>query len=507
MRGLLPRARAPPVRAEGDPSESRLDVGQLRTVADELGGHADAYYEAFCKLRATREGRTRWGEKTPRHVYRLEDLLTAFPSGKVICLVRDPRAVAASYRDWHSHERGKDKDAEDREALDSDRDRARRSYDPLVMSLLWRSTVRAAYSAQHRFGSDRVHVQPYESLLVSPEGTLRELCEWLGLEYQSAMVEVPVVNSSYGEWHGPPQGISQEPLDRWRLTLPPTDVAVIQSAAGRLMDGLGYERESVRAGRTRVAAKWVTLPYVGARVVVLNRDRLGKTGNYLKRRVSLAFCARACPPSSASPLVVPVEGRADVGDAGPDPLDLLGREPALPARDVRTAVDPHGVARRCFRRVRIGAVTSDRPLHPAVELEPHAVEDPAEPGQGIARQILVADERPVWDAAPGNVARAVDHPPEQDRLGEMSPGAADCRWISSSNGARWSRRSSDCSRVVSKRWLQSKRFRLLANAAGCRTRKTTSAPKADASHSLEKTAIGSLSKGRACRSRASVNAA
>jgi hypothetical protein len=278
-----------PYGQKGDPSESRLDVGQLRTVAGELGGHADAYFEAFCTLRATREGKRRWGEKTPRHVYRLDDLLTAFPTGKVVCLVRDPRAVAASYRDWHSHERGKDKDSEDREALDSDRDRARRSYDPLLMSLLWRSTVRAAYDAQRRFGSDRVHVQPYESLLVSPEGTLREMCEWLELEYQSAMVDVPVVNSSYGEWHGPPQGISQEPLDRWRLTLPPTDVAVIQSAAGRLMDGLGYERENVRAGRTRVAAKWVTLPYVGARVVVLNRDRLGKTGNYLKRRVSLAF--------------------------------------------------------------------------------------------------------------------------------------------------------------------------------------------------------------------------
>jgi hypothetical protein len=157
------------------------------------------------------------------------------------------------------------------------------------MSLLWRSTVRAAYDAQRRFGSERVHVQPYESLLISPEGTLRDLCEWLELEYQSSMVDVPVVNSSYGEFIGPPKGISQEPLDRWQVTLPPTDVAVIQSAAGRLMDGLGYEREPVRASRTRVAAKWVTLPYIGAKVVVLNRDRLGKTGNYLKRRVSLAF--------------------------------------------------------------------------------------------------------------------------------------------------------------------------------------------------------------------------
>ena len=85
----------------GDPEESRFERDELRTLAAELGGSGDAYFEALCRLRAQRHGRERWGEKTPRHVYRIDDLLSAYPDAKVVCLVRDPRAVVASYKDWH----------------------------------------------------------------------------------------------------------------------------------------------------------------------------------------------------------------------------------------------------------------------------------------------------------------------------------------------------------------------------------------------------------------------
>ena len=79
-----------PSARPASPAESRLDRDELRALAQELGGTGDAYFEALCRLRAKRHGRERWGEKTPRHVYRIDDLLTAFPEAKVVCLVRDP---------------------------------------------------------------------------------------------------------------------------------------------------------------------------------------------------------------------------------------------------------------------------------------------------------------------------------------------------------------------------------------------------------------------------------
>jgi len=86
--------------AEADPDAATIDPAELAAEAASLGGSGDAWFAAFCRLRARANGRGRWGEKTPRHAFRIDELLAAFPSARVVCLIRDPRAVVASYRDW-----------------------------------------------------------------------------------------------------------------------------------------------------------------------------------------------------------------------------------------------------------------------------------------------------------------------------------------------------------------------------------------------------------------------
>ena len=68
----------------GEAESSRLDSDEMRALANELGGTGDAYFEALCRLRAAHHGRERWGEKTPRHVYRIDELLSAFPEAKTV---------------------------------------------------------------------------------------------------------------------------------------------------------------------------------------------------------------------------------------------------------------------------------------------------------------------------------------------------------------------------------------------------------------------------------------
>ena len=36
----------------------------------------DGYFEAFCRVLARRNGAEIWGEKTPRHIFRLQEILT-----------------------------------------------------------------------------------------------------------------------------------------------------------------------------------------------------------------------------------------------------------------------------------------------------------------------------------------------------------------------------------------------------------------------------------------------
>ena len=271
----------------GDPAESRVDREELRSLAQELGGTGDAYFEALCVLRARLRSRPRWGEKTPRHVYRIDELLEAFPDGKVVCLVRDPRAVVASYRDWHgaAERRG----VTESEELAADRRRSRRSYNPVLMSLLWRGVVQASYQALRRHGAERLRIQRFERLAERPEDEVRELCAWVGLAYEPGLLEIPVVNSSYATTG---EGVSTEPLDRWRQRLSSSEIGVVQACCGRLMDELGYAREPVRASPVRLAWAFGTAPLAAARAAAVNRARLGRTTQYLRRRGGAALSRR-----------------------------------------------------------------------------------------------------------------------------------------------------------------------------------------------------------------------
>ena len=271
----------------GDPTGSRIEREELRTLADELGGTGDAYFEALALIRARLHERPRWGEKTPRHVYRIDELLAAFPGARVVCLVRDPRAVIASYRDWHTAG-AKEGVWNDDDALAADRERTKRSYNIVLMSYLWRGVVQASYEALRRHGEDRVRVQSFERLAAEPEPETRALCAWLGLEYEPAMLGIPVVNSSYAS-SSESAGVSTAAVERWKTTLSPGEIAVIQRCCGSMMDELGYAKEPVRASYGALAGAWATAPFAAARAAVINRDRLGKLSHAARRRAGAAF--------------------------------------------------------------------------------------------------------------------------------------------------------------------------------------------------------------------------
>jgi hypothetical protein len=275
----------------GDPGASRLERDELRALAGELGGSGDAYFQALCRLRAARHGRERWGEKTPRHVYRIDELLSAFPQGKVVCLVRDPRAVVASYKDWHgaAGRRGVTETSE----LEADRERSRRSYNAVLMSLLWRGVVRASFTALERHGPERVRIQRFERLAAAPEEEVRALCAWLELEFEPALLEIPVVNSSYATSGA---GVSSEPVERWRERLSPTEVGIVQSVCEPLLSQLGYAPDDVTVSPLRLGWAWATAPFAAARAAVVNRRRLGRAGQYLRRRAGSALARGPLPP-------------------------------------------------------------------------------------------------------------------------------------------------------------------------------------------------------------------
>ena len=271
--------------SSADSRESALGREDLRRRAAEIGVGADSYFEAFCRLRASMAGKARWGEKTPRHVFRIDDILSRYPAAKVIALIRDPRAVVVSYRDFHA----RPLDNAEREALlAEDKQRAKKSYHVLLATLLWRAATRASLYALRRHGPERVYLQRYEDLVAAPEEALRGLAGWVGVDYEEAMLDVNVVGSSH-RIDREEAGISTEPVDRWRKKLKASEVAVVESCAGTLMDELGYERQSAGGWTFRhVALAWLTVPLAFLRAAFANRKRLGNTFGYVVRRLRFA---------------------------------------------------------------------------------------------------------------------------------------------------------------------------------------------------------------------------
>lgn len=282
-----------PYGMQGDPGCSSLNRRDIISRAGEAGGRPDDYLEAYCRLTAERTGKHIWGEKTPRHVFRIKDILDSFPQAKVICMVRDPRGVVASYRHWRNQGGlGAEGDDDYRRAIAEEESRARKSYNIVIATLLWRASVNAARSSQAALGPERVRIQRYEDIIEAPEESVQAICTWLGLDYDPDMLTIPMHNSSFTAYRAE-SGVSQVPLERWRTTLPGQDIAVVERIAGGCLADAGYAADSVGVNRVRYALEWLKAGPAAARAGFANRNRIGRLGPYVWRRLLLAWQPRA----------------------------------------------------------------------------------------------------------------------------------------------------------------------------------------------------------------------
>lgn len=271
----------------GSPDEGRVSRdefrNQLAAVSKDLAPTADDCLRAYCLAEAQQHGKTIWGEKTPRHIFRIDDILRIFPDARVVCLMRDVRGVVASYRDW-KNQGGFDfeKDPGHLKTLEVEQQRAKRSYHPIIIASLWNGAMKSALAAEERFDKDRVRLERFEDLVADPEAGMRALLHWLDLPYDSAVLEMPMSNSSY-ETFTERRGVSKQPVDRWKSKLTPDEIGIVQCISGKVMDRLRYER--VRVPSVVSSFKYfATLPIAVVRAYRANRSRMGNPIAYLWRR-------------------------------------------------------------------------------------------------------------------------------------------------------------------------------------------------------------------------------
>lgn len=177
---------------------------------------------------AQRLGKPRWGDKSLNTERYVDEIFTAYPTAKMIQMIRDPRDRYASALTRWKVIRGRAGTGIAR----------------------WLASIELAQRNQQRY-PNRYKIVRYEILATKPEETLRDVCAFLEEEYSPAMLTMegaPIHrnrggNSSYGKYA--PGNISTRSIGRFRQVLSKREIAFIQSYARRQMLVYGYELEPI----------------------------------------------------------------------------------------------------------------------------------------------------------------------------------------------------------------------------------------------------------------------
>jgi hypothetical protein len=163
-------------------------------------------FASLQRQRMERLGKTRWGDKSLGSEIHADRILSAFPTAMMVHVIRDPRDRYASQKLHRGASRG----------------------GASAGAALWRDSVRLADRHALRYPT-RYRTVRYEALVRDPEGTLEELCGWLGLPGGAELAATTVLHT--------------RSIGRYRTDLTLRELTVIEDTTRGHLGGFGYRPE------------------------------------------------------------------------------------------------------------------------------------------------------------------------------------------------------------------------------------------------------------------------
>lgn len=168
------------------------------------------------------------GEKTPAHIYYAEQIFKTYPNAKFIITVRDPRGIALSEM-----------------VKMAQNPRIKEKFSLFSFIVRWQTAHNLAKKWQKKYGVDKVKYIKYEDIILQPQQTVMDLCNFLEISFLPEMLEVGVVNSSFLDLKQKDKRFNVDNLYRWKEGLEKQQIALIQYHLSSAMQELGYENEIV----------------------------------------------------------------------------------------------------------------------------------------------------------------------------------------------------------------------------------------------------------------------
>jgi hypothetical protein len=185
---------------------------------------------------AEREGKARWGDKTPAYIAIVDRLATIWPDARFVVLVRDGRDVALSVMGV--------------------------PFGPnnaWAAGRSWATAIRRGREAAARYPGRVLEVR-YEDLVTDPKTSLVATCNFLELAYDEDMLSIEktdrskVVEDQAAWFTNVWSGITTAAVGKWRTELTPRQVEIFETVAGDELRMLGYETSGAEASRALVPA-------------------------------------------------------------------------------------------------------------------------------------------------------------------------------------------------------------------------------------------------------------
>jgi hypothetical protein len=181
---------------------------------------------AIFETYAERQGKERWGDKTPLYMQQLPLLERLFPDAIWIHLIRDGRDAALSFLELPPGFSGR---------------KWGQPHSVAQFAARWRTEILAARQLGRRAGSRYLELH-YEDLVTEPERELRRVCEHASLPWEAGMLDhTRVSDTAHMPEH---RNLAQPPtpgLRDWRNQMQPEDALGFEQVAGDVLGGNGYE--------------------------------------------------------------------------------------------------------------------------------------------------------------------------------------------------------------------------------------------------------------------------
>ncbi len=215
-------------------------------------------------------------KQTPRYLNYIPEILQIFPNSKIINMVRDPRDVLLSQKKkWKIKSLGIGA-IPYKEVI-----RSWINYHPVTMSKLWVSATNTAFI----YKKDMIFVK-YEDLISEPEKTLKIICQYLNIDYESSMLDIPQVGSSSVKSDFNKKGIDKTRKDAWKNGgLTDTEIYICEKLAGENMQKLGYEKSGIKPNYFMLFLLLLILPFKLFLAILLNMGRMKNILTTIKRRL------------------------------------------------------------------------------------------------------------------------------------------------------------------------------------------------------------------------------